>query len=325
MIEQFRHPNAWIEILVLAVAYYAVLTFIRGTRGAPILKGLVVVFVVAFLGFMYLADVLGLPHLKLLLQYILSGSAIALLIIFAPELRRVLQHVAQSPLLLPLLRPAATAAVQEIANAAVKLSKSRIGALLAIERDVGLNEYIEKGCRIDAALTSDLLETIFFPGSALHDGAVVVRGDRVAAAGCLFPLTDDMSLSKSIGTRHRAALGISEETDAVAVVVSEETGRISVAVDGRLTVDLTRDQLVKLLSELSSRGREDAQPTLDIPVEIDTKAVTRPAPPPSPEKPQEPGAEPGAEASGDRPTKPKPKNPGSGHFRELLGGEEARS
>ncbi|HEX7900861.1 MAG TPA: diadenylate cyclase CdaA [Planctomycetota bacterium] len=316
MIEQFRHPNAWVEILVLAVAYYAVLTFIRGTRGAPVLKGLVVVFIVAFLGFMYLADVLGLPHLKLLLQWILSGSAIALLIIFAPELRRAMQHVAQSPLLLPLLRPASTAAVSEIANAAVKLSKSRIGALLAIERDVGLNEYVEKGCRIDAALTSDLLETIFFPGSALHDGAIVVRGDRVAAAGCLFPLTDDMSLSKSIGTRHRAALGISEETDAVAVVVSEETGRISVAVDGRLTVDLTRDQLVKLLGELASRSSQPGAslPPLDIAVEIDTKAVTRPAPPP--------GA---AEPTSGNGREDAPKRPGSGtHIREFLGKEEDR-
>ena len=104
---------------------------------------------------------------------------------------------------------------------------------------MGLNEYVENGCRIDAALTSELLETIFYPGSALHDGAVVVRRDRVAAAGCLLPLTDDMSLSKSMGTRHRAAIGISEETDAVAVIVSEETGRISVAVSGKVATTST--------------------------------------------------------------------------------------
>lgn len=306
MIEQFRHLTTWVEILVLAGAYYAVLTFIRGTRGAPVLKGLIVVFVVAFLGAMYLADVLGLTHLKQLLQWLLSGSTIALLIIFAPELRRAMQHVAQSPLLSPLLRPASAAVVDEIANAAVKLSKSRIGALLAIERDVGLTDIIEKGCRIDATLTSELLETIFFPGSALHDGAVVVRGDRVAAAGCLFPLTDDTSLSKSMGTRHRAALGISEETDAVAVVVSEETGRISVAVDGKLTGDLSREQLVKLLSELASSPQEPGATPLDMPVEIDTKAVKNPLPPPEPPKDED-----------------KKKNDGR-PFGELLGGEEAR-
>ena len=307
MIEQFRHLNAWVEILVLAVAYYIVLTFIRGTRGAPVLKGLVVVFIVAFLGAMYLADVLALPHLKQLLQWLLSGSAIALLIIFAPELRRAMQHVAQSPLLSPLLRPASVAVVDEIANAAVKLSKSHIGALVAIERDVGLTDIIEKGCRIDAALTSELLETIFFPGSALHDGAVVVRGDRVAAAGCLFPLTDDSSLSKSMGTRHRAALGISEETDAVAVVVSEETGRISIAVDGKLTGDLSREQLIKLVSELASRPQESGATPLDLPVEIDTKALKAPPTPGEAEKREE--------------TK---KKSDAAHFRDLLGGEEAR-
>lgn len=308
MLEQFRHLNAWAEILVLALAYYAVLTFIRGTRGAPVLKGLIAVFVVAFLGAMYLADVLGLPHLKQLLQGLLSVSSIALLVIFAPELRRTMQHLAQSPLLSPLLRPASAAVVEEIATAAVKLSKSRIGALLALERDVGLTDIVEKGCRIDATLTSELLETIFFPGSALHDGAVVVRGERVAAAGCLFPLTDDSSLSKSMGTRHRAALGITEETDAVAVVVSEETGRISVAVDGKLTGDLTREQLVKLLSELASRPQDPGGEPLDMPVEVDTKALKAP-----PKLAEPPGGKDDAKKSDDaRP------------FRELLGGEEAR-
>jgi diadenylate cyclase len=263
MIEQLRNPSAWIEILVLAVAYYAVLTFIRGTRGAPILKALVALFVVAFLGAMAVSDALGLVHIKTLLQYLLSGSALALVVIFGPELRRALQHLAQSPLLSPLLRESASGVVNELADAAVKLSKNRIGALVALEREVGLNEYVENGCKIDAVLTSELLETIFYPGSALHDGAVVVRHDRVAAAGCLFPLTDDMSLSKSMGTRHRAGIGISEETDAVAVVVSEETGRISVVVGGKLTGDLNREQLVTLLNELVTRRRKDDEPEAD--------------------------------------------------------------
>lgn len=311
MIEQFRHLNTWIEILVLAVAFTVVLTFIRGTRGAPVLKGLVVVFIVAFIGAMSLADALQLPHLKQLLQWILSGSALALLVIFAPELRRAMQHVAQSKFLGALLRPPPTAAVDEIANAALKLSKNRIGALLAIERDVGLAEYVERGCRIDAALSSELLETIFYPGSTLHDGAVVVRGDRVAAAGCLFPLTDDATLSRSMGTRHRAALGISEETDAVAVVVSEETGRISVAVDGKLTGDLTRDQLVKLLEELVSRPQDGSKPPLDMPVEIDTKAVKSPPPPPKPGEGPEPKEDGGKGGDADG-------------LRGYLGGEEAR-
>jgi hypothetical protein len=157
-------------------------------------------------------------------------------------------------MLSPFLRSQSSGIVDELANAAVKLSKNRIGALVAIERDIGLGEYVEHGVRIDAALTSELLESLFYPGSALHDGAVIVQHDRVAAAGCLLPLTDDTSLSKSMGTRHRAAIGISEETDAIALVVSEETGRISVAVKGKLTGDLTRESLAKTLTDLYSRG-----------------------------------------------------------------------
>ena len=303
MIEQYRNPSAWIEILVLAVAYFFILSFIRGTRGAPILKAIVVFFVVAFLGAMWLADVLNLTHIKSMLQWILSGSALALLVIFAPELRRGLQHLAQSPILSPLLRGTSTKVVEELANAAVKLSKNRIGMLVALVRDVGLGEYIENGVRIDASLTSELLETIFYPGSALHDGAVVVQHDRVAAAGCLFPLTDDTSLSKSMGTRHRAALGVSEETDAVAVVVSEETGKISVAVNGKLHHDLTRDQLVALLEELVSKNPErpsaaEAPPTT-VPPAASTAPLEAPPEPPAPTAGPLPGPVPPPAASGN--------------------------
>ncbi|MBV8882202.1 MAG: TIGR00159 family protein [Planctomycetaceae bacterium] len=189
-----------------------------------------------------------------MLSWLLSGSTIALIVLFAPEMRRGLSLLAQSRMLSPFLRSQSSGIIDELANAAVKLSKNRIGALVAIERDIGLGEYIEHGVRIDAALTSELLESLFYPGSALHDGAVIVQHDRVAAAGCLLPLTDDTSLSKSMGTRHRAAIGISEETDAIALVVSEETGRISVSVRGKLAGDLTRESLVKTLSELYSRG-----------------------------------------------------------------------
>jgi len=271
LIGQFRETRTWVEILVLAVTFYFILNFIRGTRGAGILKGIVFFFIVAFLGFMYLADVAQLVHIKSMLQWLLSISALALLIIFAPEIRRALSHLARSPLLSPLLREQSSRVVEELSNAAIKLSKNRIGALIAIERDVGLGEYIENGCRIDAQLTSELLETLFYPGSALHDGAVILQHDRVAAAGCLFPLTDDTTLSKSMGTRHRAALGISEDTDGVALVVSEETGRISVAVNGKLTGDLTRESLAKLLTELLSKPSAGGTP-----------AVPPPAAPPGP-------------------------------------------
>ena len=293
MIEELTKHRSWLEIAVLAVAFYFILNFIRGTRGAGVLKGLVFLFAAAFLGALYLAELVGLVHIRQLLTAALSWSALALVIIFAPELRRGLSHLAQSPLLSPLLHGQSSRVVDELVNAAVKLSKNRIGALVAIERDVGLGEYVENGVQIDARLTSELLETIFYPGSALHDGAVVLQHDRVAAASCLLPLTDDPSLSKSMGTRHRAAIGISEETDAIALVVSEETGRISVAADGKLTGDLTRDPLHKLLNDLFMR-RERATIAIRRAQEAsDTKpSLPRPAASPGGEPPPGPGTNP---------------------------------
>ncbi len=299
MIEELSRPRSWIEIAILTVAFYFVLNFIRGTRGAGILKGVVFLFTIAFLGSLYLAVLAGLDHIKRLLIAALSGSALALIIIFAPELRRGLAHLAQSPLLSPLLRGQSSRVVDELVNAAIKLSKNRIGALVAIERDVGLGEYVENGVPIDGRLSSEILEALFYPGSALHDGAVVLQHDRVAAAACLLPLTDDPTLSKSMGTRHRAAIGISEETDAIALVVSEETGRVSVAAGGKLTGDLTRDSLHKLLNDLFNR-RERATIAIRRAEEAsDTKpSLPRPAPPPPPENPPPPPEGQGGQGTG---------------------------
>src|SRR5882672_6703436 len=195
MIEELRKPQSWAEILILSVVFYFILGAVRGTRGAGILKGIVFLFIVTFLGALFLAERFHLENIQRMLAWVLSGSTIAIIVLFAPEMRRGLSLLTQS-----------SGIIDELANAAVKLSKNRIGALVAIERDIGLGEYIEHGVRIDATLTSELLESLFYPGSALHDGAVIVQHDRVAAAGCLLPLTDDTSLSKSMGTRHRAAI-----------------------------------------------------------------------------------------------------------------------
>src|ERR1041384_2825610 len=213
VLQEFKDWRAWIQIGVLAIGFYLILNFIRGTRCAGILKGIIFLFIVIILGMLVVADYFKLEQLRDMLRWVLSVTPIALVILFAPELRRAVTHLAQSRLLSPFLRDHSTRVIDELVNAAVKLSKNRIGALVAIERDVGLGEYVENGCRIDAQLTSELLETIFYPGSALHDGAVILQHDRASAAGCLLPLTDDTSLSKSMGTRHRAAIGIAEETD----------------------------------------------------------------------------------------------------------------
>ncbi len=284
LINELLKPRAWVQIALLAVAYYVFLHFLRGTRGAGILKGIAFLFIVIFLVLLTVSDYFQLEQIRELLRWVLSGSALALIILFAPELRRALSRLAQSPLLSPLLRAQSSKVVDELASAAVKLSKNRIGALVVIERDVGLGEYIENGVRIDAQLTSELLETVFYPGSALHDGAVILQHDRVAAAACLLPLSDDPTLSKSMGTRHRAAIGIGEETDAVALVVSEETGRISIAAGAKLHTELNRDSLARMLNDFYARtdrprfgkGREEGG------------ALAAPAPAPVPNGPSGP-------------------------------------
>ena len=242
------------EIVILAAAYFLILNSIRGTRGANILKGLIFFFVLAFFGMMGMARLLGLHRIEQVLQFVLGGSFIAAIVIFGPELRRFLLRLAQSPLLSPIFRGGSSKVVDQLVTATVRLSKNRIGALIAIERDVGLSEYVEKGSRIDAAVTSELLETIFFPGNPLHDGAVVIQHERIAAAACFFPLSEDDKLAKSMGTRHRAALGVCEETDAVVIVVSEETGRISICTSRKLKTDLTPEALEHELRELYERG-----------------------------------------------------------------------
>lgn len=281
MLEVLLKPRSWIEIFVLAVLFYFILKFIRGSRGAGLLKGVIFLVVVGMVGFLYVADLAGLIHIKELLKWVISGSAFALIVIFAPEMRRGLQRLAQSRLLSPLLHEHSSAVISEIITATTKLAKNRIGALIAIERDVGLSEYVENAVKVDAQLTSELLETIFYPGSALHDGAVIVQHDRVAAAGCLFPLTDDPTLTKSLGTRHRAALGLSEETDAIVVIVSEETGRVSLCVEGKLVGQLAPESLSQLLHELySDHRRAESLPKR----EPDTRTLLA-APPKRPDVP----------------------------------------
>jgi diadenylate cyclase len=243
-----------IEIVLLAGVYFFILHSIRGTRGYGILKGLIFFVILAFFGATFIARQLGLEVIEQVLQYLLGGSSIAAIVIFAPELRRFLLRLSRSRLFSVVFRGTPIKIVGELVTATTRLAANRHGALIAIERDVGLGEYIEKGSRIDAPVTSDLLETIFYPGTPLHDGAVVIQHERIAAAACFFPLSDDDKLSKSMGTRHRAALGVCEETDAVVIVVSEETGRISMCTERKFKTDLSREDLERELRDLYERG-----------------------------------------------------------------------
>ena len=232
-----------LEIAILWWVIYGILLFIKGTRAAQLLKGLIIVSLLFFT-----AQHMGLSAVSWILSKILAISVIGFLVIFQPEIRRGLSRLGQFGIF-----TAKEQVVDEIAKAAVWLSSKKIGAIMAVEREVGLGAYIESGVHLDSKISSDLLTTIFAPNTPLHDGGVVIQLDRVVAAGCLFPLVEESHLTRQWGKRHMAAIGLTEETDAAVVVVSEETGEISIAAGGKLTGNLTEEQLKKILSNLLYR------------------------------------------------------------------------
>ncbi len=245
-----------IEISILCVAFYRILVFFAGTRAFQVLRGIIYL-VVAFL----LSQILGFTTLNWLLTKLFGISIIALLIIFQQELRHGLARLGQQHLFTVTLEESELLAlIEEIISATVKLSLSKIGALMAIERETKLEIYIESGVKIDSELTSELLQSIFLPPSPLHDGGVIIRGKRIAAASCLFPLSENPNLNKILGTRHRAALGISEQTDAIVILISEETGEISVAMEGRFIPVINKERFHALLKELLMKPKKRRQP-----------------------------------------------------------------
>jgi uncharacterized protein (TIGR00159 family) len=237
-----RVSFAVLDILLVALIIYEVLVMIRGTRAAPMLAGLAAV-AVAF----YLARIGELVTLNWLVSHLLPYIVFALIVVFQSEIRHVLSDVGRR---VSFLRAAAVEgdSYDDIVLAANLFSQHQTGALIVIEREIGLRTYIESGVAMDAKLSYDLLATIFRPSAPLHDGAVIIQKDRLAAAACFLPLSMNPVLSTQMGTRHRAGIGITEETDAIAVIVSEETGAISMAVGGRIDRDLTAEQLREHLS-----------------------------------------------------------------------------
>jgi diadenylate cyclase len=231
-----------LDILLVALIIYEVLVMIRGTRAAPMLAGLAAV-AVAF----YLARIGELVTLNWLVSHLLPYVVFALIVVFQSEIRHVLSDVGRR---VSFLRGSAVEgdSYDDIVLAANLFSQHQTGALMVIEREIGLRTYIESGVAMDARLSYDLLATIFRPSAPLHDGAVIIQKDRLAAAACFLPLSMNPVLSTQMGTRHRAGIGITEETDAIAVIVSEESGAISVAVGGKIERDLTVEQLREHLS-----------------------------------------------------------------------------
>ncbi|WP_310569255.1 diadenylate cyclase CdaA [Gemmatimonas sp.] len=232
-----------LEIGVVALVFYRILLLIHGTRALQILGG-VAVLVAAYA----IASLLQLTMITYLLGLVFTYGVFALLIIFQPELRAALAHLGQAPVTRLFKRVEQGPVEDDIADAVDRLSRSGVGAIIAIERDVPLSDFIDSGSSLQAKVSADLLTTIFTPYSPLHDGAVIIRGDTIVGAGCILPLSQGAVGHRSLGTRHRAALGLAEETDAIVIVVSEETAVVSVARDGALQVRLTPVQLRDLLA-----------------------------------------------------------------------------
>jgi diadenylate cyclase len=249
-----RPPIGWwdiADIAVVSVLVYEFLMLIRGTRAVQMALGGGMI-----LGLFYLSGWSHLETVNFLIRNFFGYLDFAAIVLFQADIRRALAHLGRAPFFRYFAKEeSAEESVEELIVAAGLLSAKRIGAIIAIERQVGLRNYIEGGIPLDAVLTYDLLLSIFQPSSPLHDGAVIIQGDRVAAAACFLPLTVNPKLSKELGSRHRAAIGLTEENDAVAMVVSEETGLISLIVDGQIERGLTPDNLRVRLESLILQRR----------------------------------------------------------------------
>lgn len=225
--------NDCLDIAIIAFLIYKILGFIKETRAQQLVKGLGVI-VVAF----FLSDIFNLYALHWILKSTLTLGVIALVVVFQPELRRALEYVGRSKIVnnpMRLDKDESKEIIDEFVKAVSSFSQSKTGALIIIERETALSDIVETGTLIDAQISAQLLGNIFYEGAPLHDGAVIIRGDRAYAAGCVLPLTSNKNLNKNLGTRHRAGIGITENSDAIAIIVSEETGVISMARDGKLT------------------------------------------------------------------------------------------
>ena len=238
-----------IDILIVAVIVYELLLLTRHTRGSALLKGLFLLFVIVIL-----SNILGLTSLNWLLLAVLQNGALVLVILFQPELRKMLERMGRSRLISKNSRrnfeDDSEKLVSEIVQTVVDLSRRRVGALIVFERQTGLQDVIETGTQLNAEISAPLLENIFEPNTPLHDGAVVIRDDQIMAAACILPLAEASGVSRELGTRHRAAIGISENTDAAVLVVSEETGIVSLATDGTLKRPFSVDEMKAFLNGL---------------------------------------------------------------------------
>lgn len=244
-LSHFRWLLDLLDILLVAFIIYRIILLIKGTRAVQMLLGLGVILLVYVL-----SRVTGLYTLHWLLDNFLSSIILVIIVIFQNDIRRALIHVGRNPFFSEIGYREEDAVLDELVKACVNMANRRIGALIVIERTTGLKDFLEVGVEIDAKVSSDLITSIFLPYSPIHDGALVLQGGRMARAGCFLPLSQNPDLHKTLGTRHRAAIGLTELVDAVAITVSEETGRISVVVNGKMTRNLDSVGLKRVLKRL---------------------------------------------------------------------------
>ena len=252
-----------LEIVILAFVIYHVALWIKNTRAWTLLKGIIVL-----LACYVIAYILGMNVIVWIFERTISIGITALMIVFQPELRRALEELGQKNIVSTLIPFDDTRnqnerfsehSINEIVKATVEMAKVKTGALIIIEKDIDLSEYERTGIELDSTISSQLLINIFEHNTPLHDGAVIIRGDRIVSATCYLPLSDNMGLSKELGTRHRAGVGISEVTDSLTIIVSEETGHISVAVGGKLLRNIDGDLLKKKLTEMQGKSGDEVE------------------------------------------------------------------
>jgi diadenylate cyclase len=232
-----------IDILLVALIFYGLLRLMQGTQAVQLLRGVIIVVLLTIL----ITSLLNLTAFSWLIRNSLSALLVAIPVIFQPELRRALERVGRAGFLVNRQEPTSGRVIEEVCEACQRLAERRHGALIVLERETGLQEYIDTGTRVGGKVSAELLLTIFFPNTALHDGAAIIREDEIVAAACVLPLAGDMIPDRQLGLRHRAAVGVTEETDAVSIVVSEETGIISIAHNGRMIRRLDVKRLGKIL------------------------------------------------------------------------------
>lgn len=252
-----------IDVLIVAVIFYYLINLLRETRAMQLVKGIIFLFVAFFL-----SQWLKLNSLNFILGGVMQIGMFAIIVLFQPELRNLLERMGRFKL--GRIIDIATEnpenidrVIESVSQAASDMSETKTGALIVMERSTRLGEFISTGTMLDANVSSGLLENIFVPNTPLHDGAVIIRGTKIVTAGCLLPLTANSNLSRDLGTRHRAAIGLSEVTDAVIIVVSEETGKISVALNGSLTRNLSKESLSKALKKILNQNQNTKNHKID--------------------------------------------------------------